>query len=210
MGNPASHSARAGVCFSREGRQRTHRFWTTLAESGFLTLNNLAELEALDAPVRHARISAQLLNAEYDSPFRIGILPILSMPSTASAPPWSGVGGLYRLFGKPAMMAIFREEERRVHQWVHSFLMERGVIVAFQKDAYETVRDRESPTYSFDAARASDLTARYAAAPSIRLLAGPPTRFWTGRAVRRGLAELRESIEKIYAAELPAKGPRLS
>jgi hypothetical protein len=198
FGNPASHSTKIGMCFSYEGNQRKHRFWSVLKESGFLEFDDGSEMAMLDTVSRNAKMKADFLNLRYTSPFRIGIAPILSMPSTASAPPWSGVGGLYKLFGKRALLMLLAEERKRIAEIVGSFLGEQGVIAAFQKDAYETVRLPESPPYTLDHARANQLTSAYRGNPTIPLFGGVPTRFWTGHAIRQGLHKLRHKIEHYF------------
>lgn len=198
FGNPASHSTRIGMCFSYEGNQRKHRFWSVLAESGFLDFHDGADMAALATIPRNTKMKADFLNLRYASPFRIGIAPILSMPSTASAPPWSGVGGLYRLFGKRALTMLLAEERKRISEIASSFLREYGVIAAFQKDAYENVRLPEASPYTLEDAKASRLESRYVDNPAIPLFGGPPTRFWTGKAIRQGLQALRQKIERHF------------
>jgi hypothetical protein len=146
FGNPASHSTKIGMCFSYEGNQRKHRFWSVLAETGFLDFQFGNEIDTLDTLARNVKMKRQFFNGDYRSPFRVGIAPILSMPSTASTPPWSGVGGLYKLFGKRALSLLLEAEKKRLRQIVGEFLGDKGVLVAFQKDAYESVRLPASPT----------------------------------------------------------------
>lgn len=196
FGNPASHSTRVGMCFSYEGNQRKHRFWSVLAETGFLDFRFGNELDGMDTLARNTLMKRRFLMVDYTSPFRIGIAPILSMPSTASTPPWSGVGGLYRLFGKRAMTLLLEEEKKRVHHIIQSFWGEQGLFVAFQKDAYESVRSPDAPAYSLEAAKAHTLESRYLQNPAISLLVAPPTRFWTGQSIRQGLRGLRMEIER--------------
>jgi len=195
FGNPASHSTRIGMCFSYEGKQRKHRFWSVLAETGFLDFQCRDDINTLDTIARNAQMKHYFLNLHYASPFRLGIAPILSMPSTASVPPWSGVGGLYKLFGKRALTILLQDEKRRVYQIAKAFLGNRGVVIAFQKDAYESMRLPSSPPYSLESVKANLLESRYVENPTIPVLVGPPTRFWTGQAIRNGLKALKNEVE---------------
>ncbi len=201
FGNPASHSSKIGMCFSYEGKQRKHRFWSVLAETGFLEFLPGDELNTLDVIARNTQVKRQFLGLDYVSPFRVGIAPILSMPSTASAPPWSGVGGLYKLFGKRRLSLILEEEKRRVRQIVHEFLGNHGVIVAFQKDAYESVRLQSSAPYSLPLVKVNQIESRYIENPTLPVLVGPPTRFWTGQAIRNGLTALKIRVEHLITIQ---------
>ncbi len=40
LGNPASHSVHSGMFFSYEGKNREHRFWIALRETGFCLMRN--------------------------------------------------------------------------------------------------------------------------------------------------------------------------
>lgn len=196
FGNPASHSTKIGMCFSYEGKQRPHRFWSVLAKTGFLTFHFGDDTPTLDTIARNAQVRDYFLNLDYTSPFRIGIAPILSMPSTASAPPWSGVGGLYKLFGKRALTLLLEEEKKRVHHIVQTFLGNNGVLVAFQKDAYESVRLPTSPPFSLPLVKANQIESRYIENHAIPVLVAPPTRFWTGETILNRLKALRNEVER--------------
>jgi hypothetical protein len=70
LGNPASQSIKNGMFFSFEGNGNEHRFWKSiLKKSGVLTLK-------CDTSLPYDKLNEvrknQLLNLDYDSPYRIG------------------------------------------------------------------------------------------------------------------------------------------
>jgi hypothetical protein len=83
LGNPASHSIDARMCFSFEGDQKEHRFWKGLEKSGILSftypLSSSDDHVMLNTKRREA-----LYHHDYVSPFRLGIAVFYSMPSAAS------------------------------------------------------------------------------------------------------------------------------
>ena len=82
LGNPASHSVKAGMFFSFEGTGREHRFWKSiLRPSGVL---DLALDEDLPVTERNARRREHILDLDYDSPYRLGLAVFISLPSAAS------------------------------------------------------------------------------------------------------------------------------
>jgi len=97
LGNPASHSVKAGMFFSFEGNGKEHRFWKNILKlAGILNLkyDDKLSFEALNESRKK-----QLLDLNYESPFRIGLCVYISMPS-ASDGPWSGIAGVQKLLGR--------------------------------------------------------------------------------------------------------------
>ena len=179
LGNPASHSVVSGICFAYEGHYgREHRFWRGLRETKLLLFS--WDLSAPDCRLdwQHAaRVRKQgLKHHQYESPFRVGIAVYYSMPSPASAPKWSGVAGLVRLFGLKALRRIAAEEDRRIAQLVQGFMPSGGNIMTFQKDAYEGLRSDGSPRYAMKRALQGELLGRYRGDERVLLAGAPPTR----------------------------------
>jgi hypothetical protein len=167
LGNPASHSVVAGLCFASERTGSEHRFWKVLREVGLLNFFDQASNEA--------RRKA-LYDLKYKSPYRVSIAVFYSIPSSASAPGWSGVRGVERLLGARAFKEIKDDEEKRIQKLVFRFIRPAGGIIAFQKDAYEGVRSQDSPAYSLDRAYQGLLMGKYKLDENIRLAGSPPTR----------------------------------
>lgn len=175
FGNPASQSIRAGMCFAHEGQVgREHRLWKALSTVGWLTFRDATNS---DADVDNSIRRPQLLQADYESPFRIAIDVLYTFPTPASAPSWAGVAGLVRLFGRAAAQRIAQCERTRLEHSIATGITNRGAVVAFQKDAYETLREESAPAYSADAARSGALSSASALGVPVPLVGVPPTRF---------------------------------
>jgi len=142
-----------------------------------------------DVEVRNARRRADLLAGSYESPFIVGIDVFFTLPSPASTPRWSGVSGLMKLFGRPAMRLIATAERTRLAETIARHVTGRGAVVAFQKDAYEGLRDQSAPPYTFADACAGRLRSESAASCPVRLFGAPPTRLANTQMFRRVLAE---------------------
>jgi hypothetical protein len=193
LGNPALQSVQAGMCFAFErGSLTEHRFWRALRTVGWLSFDD-AHLTNGDVAARNASRRKDLLSAAYESPFLIGIEVFYSFPSPASLPKWAGVAGLVRLFGQPAVRAIAAAERSRLGTTIAAH-GGYGAVVAFQRDAYEYLRDPSTQPYSVAAARAGTLSCRLAAGQPVRLFAAPPTRFAHTQAFREVLHEYRRQI----------------
>jgi hypothetical protein len=176
LGNPASQSVRAGMCFAFErGSTQEHRFWRALRLAGWLSFND-ADMTDADASTRNTRRRGQLIGGKYESPFRIGIDVFFTFPSPASAPRWSGVAGLTALFGRKGLRLIADAERARIADTIARYMPHEGAVVAFQKDAYEGLRQNSAPAYAAAAARAGELFSDSAADTSVSLFGAPPTR----------------------------------
>lgn len=161
FGNPASHSVHKDVYFAYEGKGTEHRFWKVLRELGFVNLIGT-----------DINIKNKFLNLKYDSPFRLGFEVIFTFPSTASKPKWSGVMGLERLFGKKEVIKILELEKARLKSVIDSFLKNGGVIIAMQKNAYNSVSNNR---YNLDLAVNGKLISSYN--NQIKVYGTPPTRW---------------------------------
>ena len=195
LGNPASHSVRAGMCFALEkGRRTEHRFWGGLAAANWLSFNDVPGRPEEDAEARNARHRADLLAGRYESPFLVGIDMFFTFPSPASAPAWEGVSGLVKLFGRPGMRLIATAERARLASTISRHVTGQGAVVAFQKAAYEELRDPSAPPYTLADAREGRLRSRSAAGYPVRLFGVPSTRLARTQMFRRVLMEYADAI----------------
>jgi len=174
LGNPASHSVKAGMFFALERGKKEHRFWKGILENaGVLKLNqsgNDGSVEELNESRKK-----QLLNLKYKSPFRIGLSVFISMPSGASGP-WSGIPGVQRLLGIRALRRLEVEERKRVLECAKKFLSPNGVAVTFQKNAWNGLKSDSDMPYRLKDAKNEKLIGTLKGTPKIPLLCVPPTR----------------------------------
>ena len=197
LGNPASHSVRAGMCFPFEkGHQTEHRFWRALAAANWLSFDDAPGRPAEDVAARNARRRAVLLAGRYGSPFLVGIDVFFTFPSPASAPAWAGVSGLVKLFGRPTIRLLAAAERTRLASTISRYVTEQGAVVAFQRDAYEGLRDQAAPPYTTADARGARLGSESAAGCPVRLFGVPPTRMAHTQMFRRVLTELADTISR--------------
>jgi hypothetical protein len=196
LGNPASQSVRAGMCFAFErGSQYEHRFWRALRSTGWLSFNEPCLVEP-DVAARNAQRRDQLLSGRYQSPFRLGIDVFFTFPSPASTPRWSGVSGLKTLFGSHAFRLIATAERERLAQTIARFMMTPGAVVAFQRDAYEGLRANAAPPYAAPIARDGLLASPSTAGHPVPLFGAPPTRLAHTRAFHQVLHTYAASINR--------------
>jgi hypothetical protein len=174
LGNPASHSIIAGMCFAFEKDHQEHRFWRLLEKTEILKFSHQSPLSADPNEINEMRRNA-LWELNYQSPFRIGIAVFYSLPSPASNK-WSGVSGLIKLLGIKAFRILTIQEEIRIATLVSRFIGSSGGIITFQKDAYEGIRSPESRTYEINEARLNELKGKYKGGQHIFLAGAPPTR----------------------------------
>jgi len=173
LGNPASHSIEAGMFFSFEKDRKEHRFWKDILKpAGILNLNYDNNLSVED--LNNSR-KKQLLRLNHNSPFRIGLCVFISMPS-ASSGSWSGIAGVQKLIGAKAMRRLEIEESKRVLACANNFLINQGAAVAFQKNAWNSLKSDDDPEYSVNLAREGMLKGRLNGMPHIPLIGVPPTR----------------------------------
>jgi len=142
FGNPASHSVQSGMFFAFRDNGKENRFWKSILKpSGIIDFpfDPSRSTEALNVERRD-----RLLNLDYDSPFRIGLCVIISMPS-APGGKWGGVAGVQKLIGAKAMRRLEEAERERVLQCSRDFLPNGGIVVSFQKNAWGTLKSDEDP-----------------------------------------------------------------
>jgi hypothetical protein len=175
LGNPASHSVAAGMCFAFERGGQEHRFWSMLEEAGILTF--LEQPPKSAEPIEKNEIKRNaLLELKYNSPFRVGITVFYSLPSAASDKKWSGVNGLRKLLRAKAFDIISYQEEKRIDRLITRFIGSTGGIIAFQKDAYNRARSTDALAYSQELAKRGLLHGKYKNFQNILLAGAPPTR----------------------------------
>lgn len=173
LGNPASHSVAAGLCFAFEKDGQEHRFWKMLKEAGILTFLEQPPI-SVDPPEKIEMKRNALLELKYHSPFRVGIAVFYSLPSTASKE-WSGVEGVKGLLGPKAFAIISLQEENRINRLISNFIGSTGGIITFQKDAYNSVRSHDTPAYHKPLALRGLLQGKYKRGLKIFLAGAPPT-----------------------------------
>jgi len=174
LGNPASHSVKAGMFFALEKKKKEHRFWKgILGNSGVLKLNQSGNNDTVEEINKHRK--NQLLNLNYESPFRIGLCVFISMPSSSSGK-WSGIAGVQKLIGAKAMRRLEFKETLRVIECARKFLTCNGIAVAFQKNAWNELKSDGDVSYSIENARNGKLKGTLKDVPNIPLIGVPPTR----------------------------------
>ena len=173
FGNPASHSVQSGMLFAFKDNGKENRFWKSILKpSGIIDLPFHSSLSAHSLNIERRD---QLLNLDYDSPFRIGLCVIISMPS-APGGKWGGVAGIQKLIGAKAMARLEEAERERVIDCSRDFLPNDGIVVSFQKNAWNTLKSDEDPPYDINLAKTGKLIGKMKNRPGIALFGVPPTR----------------------------------
>jgi len=176
LGNPASHSVKAGMFFSFEGNRKEHRFWKNILNpAGILNFDQSDNNKNLTFEALNEVRKKQLLELKYESPFRIGLCVYISMPSGASGK-WSGIAGVQKLIGAKALRRLEVEESRRIIECAKKFLSPNGIAVAFQKNAWNGLKSDSDISYSLKNANKGNLIGSLKGMPNIPLLGVPPTR----------------------------------
>jgi len=191
LGNPASHSVDSGFCFASEGTNREHRFWIALRKAGLLEFDSDRSESRLPWQERNRIRKQELFGLEYHSPFRMGIAVYFSTPSAGSGSPWAGVAGLRKLFGARALRAIEIEEQRRIQGILREFVPTGAAVMAFQRDAYEGLRSKDTPAYALGSAKAGKLYGKCKYGADVLLVGAPPTRYLHSGKMQSVLAQLR-------------------
>jgi hypothetical protein len=187
LGNPASQSIANGMFFSFEGNGTEHRFWKgILKPSGILKLSYDKNLP-VDRLNKIRR--KQLLDLAYDSPFRIGLCVFITFPS-APGGPWGGVAGVQKLIGIRALRKLEKEESSRVLKLAEKFINSQGAIIAFQKNAWNSLRSEKNSEYNIGAARKGRLIGTLKGFNNLKLFCVPPTRL--AGPCRRALMQMME------------------
>ena len=197
LGNPASHSVKAGMFFALEKNKIEHRFWKGILENaGVLKLKQSDSGKTIEE-LNESR-KKQLLNLKYKSPFRIGLCIYVSMPSGASGK-WSGIAGVQKLIGVKALRRLEIEETRRVVGCAKKFLSSNGIAVTFQKNAWNGLKSDGDIPYSLKHANKGKLIGTLKGMPNITLLGVPPTRLSgpCSRVLRQLLNEQGYDLKKL-------------
>ncbi len=190
LGNPASQSVANGMFFSFEGNGTEHRFWRyILKDSGVLELSYDRNRPVDDLNKIRQR---QLLDLAYDSPYRIGLCVFITLPS-APGGTWGGVAGVQKLIGLRALRKLEQEESARVFQLAKKFIKAKGAAIAFQKNAWNSLRSENDSEYSIGSARAGSLKGTLKGHNDLPLLCVPPTRL--AGPCRTALTQMVKNIE---------------
>ena len=175
FGNPASHSVTAGMFFAFKDNGKENRFWKSILKpAGVLSFSFD---ENLPAEKLNALRKKQLLELDYETPFRIGLSVFISMPSAPSGP-WGGVAGIQKLIGVNALRRLEAEESKRITKCAKAFIGDdpRGKVVTFQKNAWNGLRSNQNPEYKIDMAKDANLVGCLKDQPKIQIFGVPPTR----------------------------------
>ena len=173
FGNPASHSVQSGMFFAFKDNGKENRFWKNILKpSGIIDLHFNPSLSA-DALNMERR--DRLLNLDYDGHFRIGLCVIISMPS-APGGKWGGVTGIQKLIGAKAMRRLEEVERKRVIRCSKDFLSNGDIVVSFQKNAWNSLKSDEDPSYDINLAKAGRLIGKMKGCSGVSLFGVPPTR----------------------------------
>ena len=116
-----------------------------------------------------------MLDLDYNSPFRVGLCVLLTMPS-APGGPWGGVAGVQKLIGVKALRKLEQEQSARVLKPAEKFLNPMGAAIAFQKNAWNILRSEKDPEYNIDAAMAGALRGALKGRNDLPLFCVPSTR----------------------------------
>ena len=194
FGNPAPRSVSEGMFFAYEGKGKEHRFWKHIIRPTKLLRFSLDA----DLPVRerNKRRKKRLLELDYISEFRVGLTVFITLPSGASGP-WSGNAGIRKLLGARAMKEVLHYERARVLKAAKGFLGDGGIVITFQKDAWEGLRSPKDPAYHINSAKQGKLTGMVNGIKNYRLYGLPPTRL-VGPC-RKVLAHVVEDVFKCVA-----------
>lgn len=173
FGNPASHSVISGMFFAFEANINEHRLWKSiLRPAGIidLTFDKNQTVHKKNELRRN-----QILELNYNSPFRVGLSVFISMPSGASGE-WSGVAGIKKLIGSKAMLRIEKEEKRRVLAIINNFIPNRGNVVVFQKNAWNNLKSNNDMEYSRKIVNKEGIIGTVDNFSKVKLFCVPPTR----------------------------------
>jgi len=93
------------------------------------------------------------------------------------------------------MRLLADAERKRLAATISDYVTGQGAVVAFQRDAYEGLRDHAAPAYTFAGAREGRLRSNSTAGCPVQLFGAPPTRLAHAQMFRRVLAEYADAIE---------------
>jgi hypothetical protein len=99
----------------------------------------------------------------------------ITLPS-APGGPWGGVAGFHKLIGVSALRKLEQEESSRVLKLAAKFINSKGAVIAFQKNAWNSLRSEEDPKYSIGAARTGSLNGNLKDHKDLALFCVPPIR----------------------------------
>ena len=175
LGNPATHSVAAGMFFAFKAKGKENRFWKTILKPAGILGFSFDEKQS--AKALNAQRKKQLLEFDYESPFRVGLSVFISMPS-APGGPWGGVAGVRKLIGARALRRLEDEEGKRIVKCAKVFMGDdpRGTVITFQKNAWNGLKSEKDPEYELNKTKDGTLNGRLKDSRTIPLYGAPPTR----------------------------------
>ncbi len=190
FGNPAPSSINLKMIFSYEGNGREHRIWRIFRKIQLLNFNTDQTLHNQSREQLNSTRRTQLLELDYQSPFRLGFISFISMPSTPSTEPWTGVSGVRRLFGSNVFKRIQQAEKQKHLKIIREFMPKGGNVLVFQKDAYNILRRDNAPEYARSATVDGTLVSDLENVPNVKVHGVPPTRSLNGGKPLQALQDL--------------------
>ena len=116
----------------------------------------------------------------------------ITLPS-APGGPWGGVAGVQKLIGVRALRKLEQEESVRVFKLAAKFINSKGAVIAFQKNAWNSLRSENDSEYSIGVAREARLKGSLKGHNDLALFCVPPTRL--AGPCRRVLTQMLKNIE---------------
>ncbi len=86
------------------------------------------------------------------------------------------MAGVQKLIGVRALRKLEQEESARVFKLAEKFINSKGAVIAFQKNAWNSLRAENDVEYSIGAARAGKLKGTLKGQNDLALFCVPPTR----------------------------------
>ena len=194
LGNPATHSVKAGVPFSyenkRNGGKGEHRFWEALRITEFIDLPFNISVE------EKKKI---LFDLQYKSTIRFSLDVFYTLPSTASSKnkeaypiqKKSGVLQIEYLLGRKALVKIAKKETERLE----SIIKTHDAVIVAQKDAYNGIKSKKSPEYDGKKVKASGIETK--TFNGVPLFCTPPTYLYRAANCQNILRVFKSKIEAI-------------
>ena len=104
------------------------------------------------------------------------------------------MAGVQKLIGVRALRKLEQEETVRVFKLAEKFINSKGAVIAFQKNAWNSLRSEKDAEYSIDAAREARLKGSLKGHNDLALFCVPPTRL--AGPCRRVLTKMLKIAEK--------------
>ena len=86
------------------------------------------------------------------------------------------MAGVQKLIGVRALRKLEQEESLRIFKLAKEFINSKGTVIAFQKNAWNSLRSENDPEYRIGAARETRLKGSLKGHNDLALFCVPPTR----------------------------------